>query len=460
MLMSACSAHVVDSSEAPIVSSNGGSPSTPGPAGSGGRLDQVAASMGARGGTTPKYPRPVAIDGSAGNPVIPSASDAGPDASNPRDVTVAPPTAACVLSPVPSVPAAGTGALSGCAPKTCTGIPADADVWDHWETNVPASDYAGCTSVTGSIVVAMTTNTDLAELSCLEHVGGNVLVWNNPNLTSLHGLDSLKWVEGSFSIARSGALAAPNESLHDLTALASLEVVGKDLTLDLVLPLPELDGFDALVAVGGDLAFHSWTYQPVPVPKPTDVSGFGALRTIGGNLQFEAVNELVRVTGFGSLAAIGGGIMVNGATDLVSLDGFPRLSCLGKSFSVFPSYLLENTALRSIGPFPSLDRIGGSVRVEGAPNLESVDLFSKVDRLDGGTLRILSNPKLSTMPVEALAWAGDDVVFGDNALLPVCPLLDLKSRLEGAGFAHHFALTGGLACPAGMTCLGTSCVVP
>jgi hypothetical protein len=305
----------------------------------------------------------------------------------------------------------------------------------------------------------MTTNVDLGELSCLEHVGGNVLVWNNPNLVTLHGLESLRLVEGFLSIARSGSLVATNDSLRNLAALAALEVVGKDLILDLRGPLPDLDGFNALVAVGGDLAFHSWS-EPASSPKPTDVSGFGALGTIGGNLLFEAVGELVGVTGFGALTAIGGGITVNGATDLVSLAGFPRLSCIGKSFSVFPSYLEENTALRSIGPFPSLDRIGGSVRVQGAPNLESIDLFGKVGRLDGGTLRILSNPKLTTMPVSALGWAGDDVVFGDNPSLPVCPLLDLKSRLESAGFAHHFTLTNGLACPAGMECVGTSCAVP
>ena len=457
MLMTACSARVVDSAEAPIEGASGGSPTTSGTPGSGGRIDQVTGSTGAHGGTSPKYPRPVAIDGSAGNSGVPSGSDAGQAGAASADAGIAPPHTICAVPPVPAVPAAGTGALSVCAPKTCAGIPADADVWANWDRNLPASDYAGCTSVTGSIVVAMTTNTDLAELSCLEHVGGNVLVWYNPGLTTLHGLESLRLVEGSLLIARSGSLSAPNENLRSLAALGSLEVVGKDLILDLALPLPELDGFNALVAVGGDLAFHSSTYQPTPVPKPTDVSGFGALASIGGNLLFEWVDELVRVTGFGSLTAIGGSITVNGATDLVSFAGFPRLSCLGKSFSVFRSYLEENTALRSIGPFPSLDRIGGSVRVEGTPNLESIDLFGKVGRLDGGTLRILSNPKLSTVPVESFSWAGDDIVFGDNASLPICPLLDLKARLEGAGYTHHFALTGGLDCPEGTACAGTIC---
>jgi hypothetical protein len=370
---------------------------------------------------------------------------------------VAPPNVVCAVPPVPPVPAAGTGALSGCPPKTCAGIPVGSDVWDNWDRNLPASDYAGCTSVTGSLVVAMTTNADLGEVSCLEHVGGNVLVWNSPGLATLHGLESLRVVEGSLAIGRFGALSAANESLHSVAELAALEVVGKDLILDFVLPLPNLDGFGALTAVGGNVAFHSSARQPMPGLVPKTLGGFGALATIGGDLVFEWLDDVQVVTGFGSLTAIGGSIVVSGAKHLLSFSGLPRLSCLGKNFSVFPGYLRENAELQRIGPFPSLERIGGSVRIEGAQNLESLDLFGRVSRLDGGTLRIVSNPKLSAMPVGGLSWAGDDIVFGDNASLPVCPLLDLKSRLESAGYSHHFTLTGGLDCPAGTTCVGPSC---
>lgn len=457
MLMASCTTRIVDSADAPIVNANGGSPSTPSTAATGGRLDQVVGS--ASGGTTPRYPRPVAIDGSAGNQGTPSGSDAGVRVPvSDGGVVVAPPL--CTVSGLPSIPGAGTGELSRCAPKTCTGIPAGTDISEYWHDDFPASTYAGCTSVTGSIVVAMTTNVDLGDLACLEHVGGNLLVWNNPGLTTLHGLESLRVVEGSLTIGRFGSLSAQNENLHDVAALGMVEVVGKDLILDFALPLPDLDGFGSLVAVGGNLAFHSSAFQPTPAPSPKDVSGFGSLATVGGNLLFEAVDDLARTTGFGSLTTIGGSVVVNGATNLTSLGGFPRLSCIGKNFSVIVSYLEENTALESIGPFPSLQLVGGSVHIEGTPNLESIELFDHIGRLDGGTLRILSNPKLATMPVSALGWVGDDVVFGDNPSLPVCPLFDLRTRLESAGYAHHFTVTGGLVCPAGMTCLATSCVVP
>jgi hypothetical protein len=309
------------------------------------------------------------------------------------------------------------------------------------------------------LLVAMTTNTDLGELSCLERVTGDLVIWNNPGLVALHGLESLTVVEGTLAIARFGSLSAQNENLRSIAALGALQVVGKDLAIDLALPLPALDGFGALRAVGADLAFHSDSGQYTP-HEAIDVSGFGTLASIGGTLAFDAIDGLVRTSGFGALTVIGGGITVNGATELASLSGFPRLTCLGNSLTVIQSYLEENTALQSIGPFPSLDRIGGSVRIEGTPNLESIDLFGAVSRIDGGTIRIVDNPKLSTMPVSALGWVGDDVVIGDNPSLPVCSLLDLQARLEGAGFAHHFTQSGNLACPNGTTCLGTGCVVP
>jgi hypothetical protein len=424
------------------VSSSTGGANAGGGTTSGGSGGAPAGMGGASGvDNPPQFPRPIDVDGGS-NP-----SDPPPVPGTGGTPGTPPPAAVCATLPLPSAPAAGTGSVSHCSPKACNGVAPDSDLSESWHQDLPAARYSGCTSVTGTVMIAMSNHVDLAELACLEHVTGDVVIWNNPGLETLHGLESLIAVDGSFQLGRRDSLSARNDSLQSVEALGGLQSVGHDLLLDFNLPLPDLDGFGALLAVGGTLAFHSRSALPSTPSKPTNVSGFGSLRSIGKDLALQAADAIPAISGLGSLTSIGGSVLVEGATDLVALSGLPSLACIGKNVSVIRSAYEENPALKSIGPFPLLRTIGGYVHVEGASNLESIDLFGTVTRLDGGTLRILDNPRLTAVSVGSLTSVGDDVTFGQNPSLSDCPLLDLETRLRAAGYSYQFTVEGGLGCP-------------
>jgi hypothetical protein len=276
-------------------------------------------------------------------------------------------------------------------------------------------------------------------------VTGDLIVWSNAELLTLHGLESLAIVQGTFSIGYLDSLSAPNIKLQRVDAVSNLRVVGKDLSVDVEQPADSLKGFESVVAIGRDLNIHSHDVSSVGMKDP-DFSGFNSLEAINGNLNFEDARAIKAISGFRALRAIGGSFTLAGAGDLVTLSAFPELQCLGKNFVITAEYLANNPVLETVGPFPKLQRIGGWVRVDKNPRLSSLSLFDTVASVEGGTIRISENPLLATLPLGALRTVNDDVIVGGSPQLSTCPLLDLKARLQKAGWTHQLMLDGDAPC--------------
>ena len=122
--------------------------------------------------------------------------------------------------------------LAGCAYK---GGVADGD----YEL---VSQGVGGRRIEGDLDLSFATDGEVAALSCVTEVSGDVLLYNNPGLTSLSGLERLESIGGDLSLVGATGL----ESLEGLSGLRS----ASNLTLQSLDVLPDLAGLDALDEVG------------------------------------------------------------------------------------------------------------------------------------------------------------------------------------------------------------------
>lgn len=219
---------------------------------------------------------------------------------------------------------AGSGAISGCAPRTCQGVDIAA-----LETAAPLEQYksdvsafAGCTEITGDVVVSAHAGSDLHDLSCLERVGGTVVIWNSPQLRSLDGLESLSEVGGSFELGEHLSLSVANDQLEHFDALSRLQAIGGRLSITGDPALQRFGELPSLRVVGGEV-FIEFLYGA------SEIAGLNALEYVGGTFSLWRPEGLERVSGLQSLRTIEGSFVLWGATDLTVLDGFPALECIG-----------------------------------------------------------------------------------------------------------------------------------
>jgi hypothetical protein len=86
---------------------------------------------------------------------------------------------------------------------------------------------------------------NLSGLDNLEAVGGTVRIYSNDCLVSMQGLNSLQGVGGSMVIGGLGHLGGlGNSALTDISALASLNIIGGNLEIGYNALLPDLNGLD------------------------------------------------------------------------------------------------------------------------------------------------------------------------------------------------------------------------
>ncbi len=142
---------------------------------------------------------------------------------------------------------------------------------------VKASDLAlfrYVTSTSGNVNIDSTALTTLNGLDQLQHVGGQLRLYNNTGLATIGSLSKLTAVDGSVDIEYN--------SFTSLGGLANLTGIGSFLTVYDNGALTDLDGLSKLVSIGGALNLSS-------NPALTSIDGIvatatGHLVTLGGVL--------------------------------------------------------------------------------------------------------------------------------------------------------------------------------
>ena len=156
-------------------------------------------------------------------------------------------------------------------------------------------------------------NSLMQQNAMLDSVLLDVLIYENPQLSSLHGLESLSYVGRDFLIYNNPVLA-------DLLSLSSLQKVGRTLLLDSNFPIQSLEGLEALQTTGS-----LW------------IANQDALQDLHGLEHLQLIEEL---------------LFIQGNENLLSLNGLQSLQKIKAQLILYYNPQLQDIqALSQISPY-------------------------------------------------------------------------------------------------------------
>lgn len=212
------------------------------------------------------------------------------------------------------------------------------------------SHYA---SVEGSLYISSESLTSLNLLSRLTHVGGNLEIFDNPNLTDLQGLEGLESVGGFLRIARNNLLENLN-SLNSLTNLSTHFFIIENPSLT------NLSGLKKITAINGSL--HIFQNDAL-----LNLEGLENIKSISdGDLKIRSNQKLTDLKGLEGMTSVNGNIIISSNNAIIDLKG------LNKVESVFGNLDIQNNDQMTELQLDSLCYVEGKVR------LSNKKLFSGV----------------------------------------------------------------------------------
>lgn len=245
---------------------------------------------------------------------------------------------------------------NACAPNDCV---LDTHACDGSFTIQSATDLdalAGCTSVSGNLVINASDLSSLAALQSLVTIGGDLTIEGCDSLTSLTGLDALVSIGGNLYVGDDQVQGSEgNSGLLNLAGLEQLAFVGGAIVIQDNPALTTLNGL-RLVGLDGQLV----------------------IRRNGALTDLEALSSVTCLGGFGLQSS-------NLVTSLAGLDNLEQLGAL---------YLSYDAGLSDLTALNEIEWIPGSVFFTG---LDSLTNLQDLERLTGvGALDLSLNYQLTS----------------------------------------------------------------
>jgi hypothetical protein len=178
------------------------------------------------------------------------------------------------------------------------------------------TDYPGCTSIEGDVNIHGDDISNLAGLSILDSIFGNLEIEFTYLVEDLSGLDNLNYI-------RKDLIIYYNDGLYNLTGLGNLISVEGGVEIDGNWELTSLTGLDSLISIGGSLQIGSlWGGNP----SLTSLSVLDNLASIGDGLSIGSNDNLTSLTGLDNVTSIGGDLQIYENESLASLSGLENIN--------------------------------------------------------------------------------------------------------------------------------------
>lgn len=310
------------------------------------------------------------------------------------------------------------------------------------------SNYPNCTSIPGGVQITGPNITNLNGLSTLTHIGLELLIGNNPQLTSLAGLNGLTSC-GELFIDKNPALI----SLSDLSGLTSM--VG-DLTIVDNISLTSLSGLDNLnsgtiynIYISGNSslstcdvmsicnylvslngAVNIYGNAPGCNNPPEVASGCGiSLPCLPhGNYHFLSQSDIDNFqSGFTNCTHLTGNVYIRGGGNINNLNGLSNMQSITGSL-----YIIDQSTLTNFTGLNALTTIGSDLYIRNNTALMNLTGLESLATIPGLFL-VQLNPALTSFAgLGSLKSIGGDLYFNQNSTLTSLTGLDSLTTIGGA----------------------------
>ena len=272
------------------------------------------------------------------------------------------------------------------------------------------TDYPGCTTILGSVLIeeSVTGNIqNLNGLSTVNRIGRNLEISDNYSLESLTGLDNLLEIGEVLSIAGNQSLSnlealgqlsqvgqslrvSSNKVLKNLKGLQSVRRINQDLSISGNLTLRNLVGLDSLVRVDGQLSILS-------NPSLINLVGLSGLTSIEGVFEIFDNPLLQSLSALGQLHRVGGDLILDGNPSLLNLRGLEGVQEVGTFLQI-----VNNASLSSLNGLLGLRQIGGLLQVYNNMALTNLAGLDSINYQSIKHLALLSSANLTNCSVKSI----------------------------------------------------------
>ncbi|HOP13609.1 MAG TPA: T9SS type A sorting domain-containing protein, partial [Lentimicrobium sp.] len=267
----------------------------------------------------------------------------------------------------------------------------------QYEVDLFQINYPGCTDIEGNVIISGADIANLDGLGVLHSIGGNLRIEQNNSLANLQGLDNLSHINGDLIIGDivwgQYPFSTGNPLLTSLAGLNSLVFIQGSFKLCGNYSLVTLSGLEHLAHIRGNLQLGGIEF----------VYGF----TFGNPL-------LVNLTGLTRLTAIGGSLFVAGNSNLADLSGLDSLVTTGQH-----CWFDLNESLTTMQGLDQLTSIGGSLKIRWNNALSDISGLGHITSQSIQDLEIIYNHTLAECNIESicgyLADPNGTVEIYDNA---------------------------------------------
>ena len=275
---------------------------------------------------------------------------------------------------------------------------------------------------------------DLSAFHVLEHVNGDLVIADNPRITSLDGLRNLETVNGRLELR--------NCRVRELSGLNRLRLA-KGLVIEELPELSTISGCTSLTLIRNTLRISA-------NPRLRSISGFTSLEGCRDGLVIEANPGLERISGFTPLARIDyGPLVIKDNPALVSASGLSSLAFIRDglvvsncpkladfrflvSLDTAAAIEISNTALADGSPlrrlFAHQRHFRGAVKFTLNRELTDLSFMAGLTTVDS-SLYLNQNSLVNLRGLEGLSRVGASLNLSANKLTDISQL----GRLEAIG---------------------------
>jgi hypothetical protein len=204
--------------------------------------------------------------------------------------------------------------------------------------NPALTSLAGLAGFTDPTTVDVRFNkklTNIAALSSMKSVQGDLVIMQNDALTSLNGLQNLTTVTGYIDIGENPLVTtlAPLAGVHG--KLAGLFVSGSGLV--------DLHGLEGITGTqyGLGIGTSNWNENQVGTAGLTSVRGLEGITSVG-MLTIRNNEDLVNLSGLANLKTVEYDVVIRGNAALTKLAGLYGITSIGGQLAIFENPLLPN----------------------------------------------------------------------------------------------------------------------
>ncbi len=293
-----------------------------------------------------------------------------------------------------------------CNPNEC---PDGSITFDNQtELNVYIDNFPTCDTIFGNLTIGAGV-TDLTGLSAITYIQGNFRT-NTYQLTSLQGLNQLTVIGGNLEINNA---SYGGDLLNDISALSAVVSVGGNIIIRNNQNITTLDGLQNILSIGGGLEIVSnpnlnicdaicpIVNGAIPVTGITasnNASGCASIQQINfscdqdecpnGSVTFSNQAEVdLYLSSFSTCDTIFGNLIIQGSVNDIS--GLSNLVYIQGNLR-----LINNTSFNSLQGLSGLTAIGGNLQIINADALTSLQGLENLTAI-GGLMEIISNNSLS-----------------------------------------------------------------